>query len=703
MSIRSALLALSVGLSGCAGNSTPFPTAPAETSPGSTGKLRSMDISTGARFKGALSKPAVFSTASKTTARNHGNNHPPTFNGSIGNQELTLLLPRGPSALLRFEGEPATDQDGDDISYRFAFAVPGVSGIQTPSEALLRITRDGNSFALHGNGDIAPARFTSVYGEVANIPTLPSAIYASDGTAESDPQVFNIHLVYDGSAQFSAPAEYVTDQRWEIPTPIDMYEGTTMPASEELPRWTAVTDDHREWGFDWSPPLIRCEIFTAYYPYTLPDGGEDVTHFSLSSEERATSGTVSLAFKTVPDFEVPSDSDADNQYRLRVVNTHNIHYLDNEGTPTGCSGSVLDLTIRVKDVGVPAPPGDIDAQFQEADDTAIDVEWTTPGGFFENGALVAFPAGFEVTDYDYRYRAAGSLTWTEVTDTDQTETTVTLENLTEDAYEIQVRATNSEGSGAWSSTSGVEKIRRTVSFGASRYTAVEGDPSGVEVAVYLDPAAGTLPITVPISVVEENGAGPEDYTGVPASLTFEPDASMRTFTLTAMQDSDHSEGAEEVIQLNFGNLPSNVTEATPASAQVVLEESPAIPVIEGLRITSTPESGDTYGQGETISVDVSFDVPVVVTGNPSLMLKFYCSSIFRRARYTGGSGTDRLAFEYCVNRSDRDRNGISVRPNQLRLNRGTITALSRGTDANLDHAGLPDDPNHKVNGCLRDQ
>ena len=422
MSIRPALLALSVGLWGCAGNNTPLPTAPAETSPGSTGKLQSMDISTGARFKGALSKPAFFSTTSETTARNHGTNHAPTFNGSVGNQELTLLLPRGPSALLRFEGEPATDPDGDDVSYRFAFAVPGVSGIQTPSETLLRIMREGNSFAFHKNGEITPVQFTAVYGEVANIPTLPSAIYASDGNAESDPQVFNIHLVYDGSAQFSAPAEYVTDQRWEIPIPIEMYEGTTSPRGDELPRWTAVTDDHREWGFDWSPPLIRCEIVTAYYPYTLPDGGDDIALFSLSSEERATSGTVSLAFKTVPDFEAPGDNDADNQYRLRVVNTHNIHYLDNEGTPTGCSGSVLDLTIRVKDVGVPAPPGDIDAQFQEADDTTIDVEWATPGGFSENGALVAFPAGFEVTDYDYRYRAAGSVAWTEVTDSDLTET-----------------------------------------------------------------------------------------------------------------------------------------------------------------------------------------------------------------------------------------------------------------------------------------
>ena len=35
----------------------------------------------------------------------------------------------------------------------------------------------------------------------------------------------------------------------------------------------------------------------------------------------------------------------------------------------------------------------------------------------------------------------------------------------------------------------------------------------------------------------------------------------------------------------------------------------------------------------------------------------------------------------------------------LNLNGGTITAFSNGAEAHLDHTGLPDDPNHKINGC----
>ena len=642
----------------------------------------------------------LFPAGKAVAAKDHGANHPPTFNTSVEGRDLTLLLPRGPAALLEFSGEPATDPDGDDISYRFAFAVPEMSGIQTPAEALLRITREGNRFAIQGDGDITPTQFTSVYGEYANISSLLSGIYASDGTAESDPEVFNIHLVYDGSAQFSAPAKYLGDQRWEVPTPIEIYEGATMPASEDLPTWTAVTAQLRQWGLaNWSPPSIRCEIVTIFDPYTLPDGGDDNALFSLNSAERATAGTVSLAFKAVPDYEMPSDSNADNEYQVRVVNTHDIHHLGGEGSPTGCSGSVLDVTIRVKDVGTPMPPEDIAAGFQETDDTEIDVNWTASTGFSENGTLVEFPSGFEVTDYDYRYRPDGASAWTEVTDTDLTATTVTLEDLTEDAYEIQVRANNSEGRGAWSSTIRAEQVKRTLCFMESHYTAVEGDPDGVEVAVYLDPAAGASPIAIPIAVAEENGASPEDYSGVPSSITFAPGESMQTFTLMAMEDSDHDEGTEN-IQLSFGDLPKNVIPETPSTAEVTLKEP--MPIIEGIRIISTPESGTTYGRGEKIKIAVAFDISVTVTGSPYLMLKLE-RNVSRKARYKNGSGTERLVFEYCVHRSDRDRNGISVPQEPVNLDGGTIAALSSGTEANLDHAGLSDDPNHKINGCLRDE
>ena len=164
----------------------------------------------------------------------------------------------------------------------------------------------------------------------------------------------------------------------------------------------------------------------------------------------------------------------------------------------------------------------------------------------------------------------------------------------------------------------------------------------------------------------------------------------------ATEDSDQNEG-REAIQLNFGDLPKNVTAETPATAEVVLMEPR--PVIEGIRIISTPDRGTTYGRGEIIKVEVTFSMPVEVTCDPYIWVEFDGNAA-GRAIYKRGSRTERLVFEYCVGRRDRDRNGISILSNRLRLFGGSITAVSSGTGANLDHAGLPDDPNHKVNGCL---
>ena len=52
----------------------------------------------------------LFPAGKAVAARDHGANHPPRFNSSLESRgSLTLLLPRGPAALLEFAGEPATD------------------------------------------------------------------------------------------------------------------------------------------------------------------------------------------------------------------------------------------------------------------------------------------------------------------------------------------------------------------------------------------------------------------------------------------------------------------------------------------------------------------------------------------------------------------------------------------------------------------
>ena len=61
-------------------------------------------------------------------------------------------------------------------------------------------------------------------------------------------------------------------------------------------------------------------------------------------------------------------------------------------------------------------------------------------------------AGPPITDYDYRYRVTSPVgNWTEVTTTTITALSATITQLAEDTeYDVQVRATNDEGTGGWS-------------------------------------------------------------------------------------------------------------------------------------------------------------------------------------------------------------------------------------------------------------
>ena len=121
-----------------------------------------------------------------------------------------------------------------------------------------------------------------------------------------------------------------------------------------------------------------------------------------------------------------------------------------------------------------------------------------------------------------------------------------------------------------------------------------------------------------------------------------------------------------------------------------------------------PPSGDTYVLGEIVRVWVEFDRDVTVTGRPLVALTI--GSQTRHATYSGystlivpGGGMvvdeDVLSFDYLVQATDRDEDGVSIPANALGLSGGTIThAASPAIDADLGHDAVAADPGRKVNG-----
>ena len=122
----------------------------------------------------------------------------------------------------------------------------------------------------------------------------------------------------------------------------------------------------------------------------------------------------------------------------------------------------------------------------------------------------------------------------------------------------------------------------------------------------------------------------------------------------------------------------------------------AAPAVSSVRITSRPRDGESYGAGEEILVDVSFDTRIEVTGSPTLALAV--DDGLREAALKSVF-TDGLRLGYMVRPGDRDRDGIGIGGDALELNGGSIRS-AYGADAVLElgsHA-IIGAAGHKVDG-----
>ena len=111
--------------------------------------------------------------------------------------------------------------------------------------------------------------------------------------------------------------------------------------------------------------------------------------------------------------------------------------------------------------------------------------------------------------------------------------------------------------------------RVTVSFGAVTYTATEGGADAT-VRVALDVAPGRA-VTVPLTITDIGGATAEDYSGIPADVTFGADQTAMTFAVTATANDGISDGGES-LSIGFGTLPEGVVAGSPTATTVTLAD-----------------------------------------------------------------------------------------------------------------------------------
>ena len=170
--------------------------------------------------------------------------------------------------------------------------------------------------------------------------------------------------------------------------------------------------------------------------------GTDVGNLVTATDRDGDNLTYTLEGTDAPSFSILSTGGgAQIQTSASLNHEEKSSYLVTVRVRDGRGGTdAVNVTIRVTDVDGEAPGTPVAPTVTAVSSTSLQVSWDAPAN-----------TGPPITDYDYRYRATGA--WTEVTNTAISTTSVTIEGLTAlTLYEVEVRATNAEGTSAWSNS-----------------------------------------------------------------------------------------------------------------------------------------------------------------------------------------------------------------------------------------------------------
>ena len=97
----------------------------------------------------------------------------------------------------------------------------------------------------------------------------------------------------------------------------------------------------------------------------------------------------------------------------------------------------------------------------------------------------------------------------------------------------------------------------SVTFEKASDTAPEGGSVVVKLTLSQEPERA---ISVPLTKTNQGGASTSDYSGVPGSVSFAEDATEKTFTFQATQDSVDDDG--ESVKVELGTLPTGISKGT---------------------------------------------------------------------------------------------------------------------------------------------
>ena len=257
---------------------------------------------------------------------------------------------------------------------------------------------------------------------------------------------------------------------------------------------------------------------------------------------------------------------------------------------------------------------------------------------------------------------------------------------------------------AWFAGRGPDATGATVS--AADAEAVGGADAHLRFEVTLEPAQA-FAVRVDYATADGTATAGEDYRETRGVLEIPPGETRATVRVP-VRDRAAADG-EETMRLTLGSATAATVADGAATGTIRAPEPTTPPEVEGIEVVSTPRLSsdgnrkDTYGEGETIRIEVVFDQPVHVEGEPAMELEVGdpCLAVCE-ARYESGSGTDTLVFAYLVLDGDIDRNGVAIPANPIGESIDDLDGFrirnEAGQEADLSYKRKGTQSGHRVNG-----
>ena len=235
----------------------------------------------------------------------------------------------------------------------------------------------------------------------------------------------------------------------------------------------------------------------------------------------------------------------------------------------------------------------------------------------------------------------------------------------------------------------------TVSFEQSSYTVAESDDPdtpGVEeskvtvkVSLSADPERT---VEIPVLKLGLDGAGSEDYSGVPESLTFDSGDTEMSFTFTALHDTVDDDG--EAVRLDFGTLPTGVMAVTSSHAIVSIsdDDDPQVTLMFDAATYTVPEDGSVAA---TVLLSADPEQTVTIRLTETLMNEISdgdYDGVPANVDFAGGQ--TEATFTVTASMDEEDDGGESIGIGFGELPVGVTTADPSTTSVAIADGNVPD-------------